>query len=122
MYAVRYRLMPHTSMPHGPALVHLAPSGRLTVLVDDRYLDPALAAALEEFSTTWMQRFTRVNTPSPSPRLRVRIHPTRDVGGKLLAAEFSVSNLDLLVDKELIRPSLAKSLSAEGTQIMRHFM
>lgn len=122
MYAVRYRLMPHTSMPHGPALVHLTPTGQLTALVDASYLDPALASALAELGTDLMKRFAHLDVPCPSPEIRVRIHPTRDVGGKLVAAELSVGNLDILVDKELIRPGLAGPLGADATQIMRHFM
>ena len=78
MHAVRYRLMPHTSMSYGPASIHVAPSGQLTALIDDRYLDPVGATALGELGTDLMKRFARLNTPCPSSEIRVRIHPTRD--------------------------------------------
>lgn len=122
MHAVRYRLMPHTSMSHGPALIRLAPTGQLTVLVDDNYLDPALAEALEELSSDLIGRFTRIDVPAPSSAIRLRIHPTRDAGGKLVVAEIGVGGIDFLVDQSLIQPGLAEPLGANGTKIMRHFM
>lgn len=122
MHAVRYRLMPHTSMSYGPASIHVAPTGRLTALIDDRYLDPVGAAALEDLGTDLMQGFTRLDIPCPSSGIRVRIRPTRDIGGRLVAAELSIGSIDILVDQSLIRPGLAEPLGANGTQIMRHFI
>lgn len=121
MHVVRYRLTPHTSMPHGPALIHLARTGQLTALVDASYLHPVGAVALGRLGTELMEQFSRRSVPCPSPEIRVRFHPTRDIGGKLVAAELSVGRIDILVDKELIRSGLAEPLGVEVTQIMRHF-
>jgi len=118
---VLYRLQPHATLPHGPVSIILTPTGKIQVLVDERYLDPALAEELSKVSCEIMRPRTLVEgTPPSTSPTQVRITRVSDAGG-LVTADVTPATVDLLIDKELMGPQVPRPLAAQGTAILRHF-
>ena len=115
---VRYRLVPHASMPTGPVSIILT-GHQLVVAVDSRCIDPHLTPTLEKLGAGIMEPRARLATPDPSSRTSVRIHCVSDT--ELAAADVQPGTIDVLVNKELICAELAADLSRHATQIMRYF-
>jgi hypothetical protein len=119
--SVLYRLLPHATLPHGPVSIILTPAGKIRVLVDERYLDPLLAAEFSRVSCEIMRPRTLIKgTPPKTSPTKLRIARVSDAGG-LLAADVTPSSIDLLVDKELMSAQIPGPLSAQGAAILRHF-
>jgi hypothetical protein len=118
---VLHRLLPHATLPHGPVSIILTRTGKIQVLVDERYLDPALAEELNKVSGEIMRPRTLLpaGTSALNPP-QVRITRVSDAGG-FVTAEVTPATIDLLVDKELMGPQVPRPLAAQGTAILRHF-
>lgn len=118
---VHYRLIPRRLMPYGPATIALTPGGQLVALVDAACIDPVLPQALADLGTALMCQFVRLAVPASCPEIQVRINPVYQVSGGPVAAEVTPRTIDVLVDRDLIRPELAVDLGRHATRIMRHF-
>lgn len=117
--SVHYRRLHHTFLPNGPVSIILTPTGNIFVLVNEAYVDPMLTVELEAMSNGIMESRQRLDSPLP-PGTGLRIHRLRDVGG-LVAAEVCRSEIDILVDKDLMRGELVAPLALHGNRILRYF-
>ena len=120
--SVLYRLLPHAALPHGPVSIILTPTGKIQVLVDERYLDPLLAAEVSRVSCEIMRPRTLITDgTTPTNPAKVRITRVSDTGSGIVAADVTPAHIDLLIDKELMGPQVPRPLAAQGTAILRHF-
>ncbi|MGV9536601.1 hypothetical protein ACWEU6_36120 [Streptosporangium sandarakinum] len=95
--------------------------GLIEAYVNPAMVEPLLIPELERIGADTASVYDwRPDGPAADPILELRIHLVSDVGdGLLVRAELEPDVNHLRVDKSLMKPDLAVSLSAHATELMR---
>lgn len=91
------------------------------VEVDEASIDPLLGAEMERESLALLQRFSWRPSPGKIPAAVVRVHRVSALpGGRLVQVDLETPGaVDVLVDRDLMRPDLPRVLGEHATAAAR---